>query len=85
MATDTEKNEPEMTPRRSDRRWDTSTKRTVALVFLLFLVLVVYQFRLLLRPLVTAFLLAFILNPVIDLLENDVDDELRHLLTVLRR
>jgi predicted PurR-regulated permease PerM len=59
-----------MTPRQPIRRWDRSTKRTVALVVLLFLALVVYQFRILLRPLVIAFLLAFILNPVIDFLER---------------
>ncbi|MGD8967732.1 MAG: AI-2E family transporter [Anaerolineae bacterium] len=72
MATDPVQNEREITPRRPNRRWDTSTKRTVALVVLLFLALVVYQFRILLRPLVIAFLLAFILNPIIDFLENRV-------------
>jgi len=55
-----------------NRRWDTATKRTVALIGLLFSALVVYQFRFLLRPLVIAFLLAFILNPVIDFLEKRV-------------
>jgi predicted PurR-regulated permease PerM len=72
MATDPIQDKHEITRRQSYRRWDTSTKRIVALVLLLVFALVVYQFRILLRPLVTAFLLAFILNPVIDFLENRV-------------
>jgi predicted PurR-regulated permease PerM len=70
MTSDPIQNKHETTPRESNRRWEKSTKRTVALVVLLFLALVVYQFRILLRPLVIAFLLAFILNPVIDFLER---------------
>ena len=53
-------------------RWDRPTKRIVSLIVLLFLALVVYQFRSLLRPLVIAFLLAFILNPIVDFLDRRV-------------
>ena len=53
-------------------RWDTATKRIVAVSALIFLSLVVYQFRSLLRPLVIAFLLAFILNPIVDFLNKRV-------------
>jgi predicted PurR-regulated permease PerM len=72
MATDPIQNKQEITPKHPNRRWDTSTKRIVALLVLLSSALVVYQFRILLRPLVIAFLLAFILNPVVDFLENRV-------------
>jgi predicted PurR-regulated permease PerM len=72
MTSDPNQAERESAPDQLNRRWDTATKRIVALVILLFLALVVYQFRILLRPLVIAFLLAFILNPVIDFLENRV-------------
>ncbi|MGD2143825.1 MAG: AI-2E family transporter [Anaerolineae bacterium] len=54
------------------QHWDTPTKRIVALIVLLFLGLVVHQFRALLRPLVLAFLLAFILNPVVNFLSDRV-------------
>jgi predicted PurR-regulated permease PerM len=50
------------------RRWSTSTKRTVTLVILVLLVLVVYRFRDVIPPLVIAFLLAFILDPIVDFL-----------------
>jgi predicted PurR-regulated permease PerM len=72
MATDRIQEENDFTPERQNRRWDTSTKRIVALLVLLFSALVIYQFRILLRPLVIAFLLAFILNPVVDFLANRV-------------
>lgn len=62
----------EVHPKDPYRRWDTATKRIVAVIALLFLALVVYQFRTLLRPLVIAFLLAFILNPIVDFLERRV-------------
>ncbi len=50
------------------RRWNTSTKRIVALIVLVLLALVLYRFRDVLLPLVIALLLAFILDPVVDLL-----------------
>jgi predicted PurR-regulated permease PerM len=50
------------------RRWNTSTKRMVALIVLVLLALVLYRFRDVLLPLVIAFLLAFILDPIVDFL-----------------
>lgn len=52
------------------QRWDATTKRTVALVLLAILALLLYRFRGVLPPLVLAFLLAFILDPVVDFLET---------------
>jgi predicted PurR-regulated permease PerM len=72
MANDPTQREIEVHPEGPYRRWDTATKRIVAIIVLLFLALVVYQFRMLLRPLVIAFLLAFILNPIVDFLANRV-------------
>jgi len=72
MASDHMHRETEVYPKGPYHRWDRRTKWTVGLIVLLFLTLVVYQFRSLLRPLVIAFLLAFILNPIIDFLENRV-------------
>lgn len=54
----------------SSQRWDTTTKRIVALVVLVFLALLIYQFRDLLIPLGMALLLAFILNPIVDFLQE---------------
>ncbi len=51
------------------KRWDPATKRTVVLVLLALLALVLYRFRGVLPPLILAFLLAFILDPVVDFLE----------------
>ncbi|HEC34458.1 MAG TPA: AI-2E family transporter [Chloroflexi bacterium] len=51
------------------QRWDPATKRIVALSLLVLLVLVLYRFRGVLPPLVLSFLLAFILDPVVDFLE----------------
>jgi predicted PurR-regulated permease PerM len=59
-------------PGESAPRWSDFTKRTVSLVFLLLLALMVYRFRNILFPLVVAFLLAFILNPVVDFLTDRV-------------
>ncbi len=53
-------------------RWDKSTKRIVAVAGILFLTLVLYQFRGLLRPLLLAGLIAFIFIPVIDFLEDRI-------------
>jgi len=50
------------------RRWNSSTKRSVALIVLVLLALVLYRFRDVLLPLVIAFLLAFILDPIVDFL-----------------
>jgi predicted PurR-regulated permease PerM len=72
MESDPIQKETEVYPRGPYHRWDRGTKRIVGLIVLLFLALVVYQFRSLLRPLVIAFLLAFILNPIVDFLENRV-------------
>lgn len=54
----------------SHARWDTLTKRIVALILLLVLALIVYRFRALLSPLLVAFLIAFILDPLVDFLEH---------------
>jgi predicted PurR-regulated permease PerM/GNAT superfamily N-acetyltransferase len=51
-------------------KWSSSAKRTVALVVLVCVGLVLYCFRGVLLPLVLAFLLAFILDPVVDFLEH---------------
>jgi len=53
----------------SEQRWDAGTKRTVALIMLIVLTLVIYRFRVVLPPLVLAFLLAFVLDPLADFLE----------------
>ncbi len=53
-----------------EQRWDVSTKRTVALIILLVLALIVYRFRMVLSPLILAFLLAFILDPIVDFFEE---------------
>lgn len=72
MASDPIKQETEVYPGSPHHRWDTATKRIVAVIVVVFLALVVYQFRSLLRPLVIAFLLAFILNPIVDFLDKRV-------------
>jgi predicted PurR-regulated permease PerM/GNAT superfamily N-acetyltransferase len=51
-------------------KWDATTKRIVTLVILLLLALIVSRFRAVLPPLVLAGLLAFILDPVVDFLEQ---------------
>ncbi len=52
------------------RRWDIGTKRLVGTAVFVFLALVVYRFRAVLPPLILAFLIAFILDPVVDFLEQ---------------
>lgn len=49
-------------------RWGASTKRTVVVAVLVLLALVLYRFRDVIPPLALAFLIAFILNPVVNLL-----------------
>jgi len=51
-------------------KWDPATKRTVALILLAILASILYRFRAVLPPLVIAFLMAFILDPAVDLLEE---------------
>ncbi|MBN1178875.1 MAG: AI-2E family transporter [Anaerolineae bacterium] len=53
----------------STAKWDSTTKRIVALVLFLIFVLVVYRFRIVLPPLLIAFLLAFVIDPAVDFLE----------------
>jgi predicted PurR-regulated permease PerM len=72
MASEPTTSESKVYPEGPYHRWDTATKRIVAVIGLLLLALVIYEFRSLLRPLVLAFLLAFILNPAIDFLEDRV-------------
>jgi predicted PurR-regulated permease PerM len=72
MASDPIHEETQVYPAGPYHRWDRATKRTVGLIVLLFLTLVVYQFRSLLRPLLIAFLLAFILNPIVDFMNKRV-------------
>ncbi|MCS7178056.1 MAG: AI-2E family transporter [Anaerolineae bacterium] len=54
------------------RHWDVGTKRLVGTVLFVLLALIVYRFRTVLPPLILAFLLAFILDPVVDFLERRV-------------
>ncbi len=54
----------------TERRWDASTKRIVLVILLLLIALIIYRFRAVLPPLILAFLLAFIINPVVDFLEE---------------
>ncbi len=51
-------------------RWSTSTKRTITLVILVLLALVIYRFRDVIAPLAIAFLLAFILSPIVGFLAD---------------
>ena len=48
------------------RRWNTSTKRIVVVVLLVLLALVIYRFNAVIPPLMIAFLMAFILDPIVD-------------------
>lgn len=52
----------------SVHRWSASVKRTIVLIILVVLALVVYRFRVVLPPLLIAFLIAFILDPIVDFL-----------------
>lgn len=55
---------------RPNQQWDAPTKRIVAIVIAIILALIVYKFRELLTPLAIATLLAFILDPIVDFLEE---------------
>lgn len=55
-----------------DRQWGAATKRTVVLVILVLLALVLYRFRQMLPLLIVAFLVAFILHPLVTLLVRRV-------------
>ena len=52
------------------RRWSTSTKRVVILIVLVLVALMIYRFRDVLPPLMIAFLVAFILNPIVGFLTD---------------
>jgi len=54
------------------RRWNTTVKLVVVLIILILLALVLYRFREVIPPLAIAFLLAFILNPIVDFLVERV-------------
>jgi predicted PurR-regulated permease PerM len=50
----------------SVHRWNPHLKRIVALVLLIVLVWIIYRFQTIIAPLVIAFLIAFILDPIVD-------------------
>lgn len=52
------------------QRWDVGTKRLIGTVVFVLVALILYRFRAVLPPLILAFLLAFILDPVVDFLEG---------------
>jgi len=54
----------------SEHHWSRSTKRTVVVVILVLLALVLYRFRAVIPPLVIAFLVAFVLDPIVDFLAD---------------
>lgn len=56
----------------STRKWSPPTKRLVALILLILFALVLYQFRVIVLFLGVAFLLAFILEPIVDFLDERV-------------
>lgn len=53
-----------------DRRWNTTTKVIVVTIILILLAMVIYRFREVISPLMIAFLLAFILDPIVDFLAD---------------
>jgi predicted PurR-regulated permease PerM/GNAT superfamily N-acetyltransferase len=53
-----------------NRRWSAFTKRAVILIILVLLALMVYRFRDVLPPLMIAFLLAFVLSPIVGFLAD---------------
>jgi len=55
---------------KSVRRWNTTTKVAVAMIILVLLALMIYRFRNVIPPLMIAFLLAFILDPIVDFLTD---------------
>jgi predicted PurR-regulated permease PerM len=52
----------------SNRRWSAPIKRTIALTLLVLIALVLHRFQAVIPPLVIAFLVAFILDPIVDFL-----------------
>ena len=52
------------------RRWSISTKRVVILIILVLVALMIYRFRDVLPPMMIAFLVAFILNPIVGFLTD---------------
>jgi predicted PurR-regulated permease PerM len=52
----------------SFHRWNPHIKRTVALILMVLIVWIIYRFQIIIAPLVIAFLIAFILDPIVDLL-----------------
>ena len=50
----------------STQRWSPHIKRTVALILLILVVMIIYRFQVIIAPLVFAFLIAFILAPIVD-------------------
>jgi predicted PurR-regulated permease PerM len=56
-------NEPERV-----QRWGPSVKRIIIVIILVLLALILYRFRVVIPPLVIAFLIAFILDPIVDFL-----------------
>jgi predicted PurR-regulated permease PerM len=54
----------------TNRRWGAPTKRIVALILLVLIALIIYRFQTVIPPLVIAFLMAFILDPIVDLLTD---------------
>ena len=79
---DLQQREETRVPEEGRRHWSTATKRIVAVAVVVLLALVVYTFSTLLQPLMLAFLIAFILNPVVDLLEERLGFH-RNLATIL--
>lgn len=68
---DKETQGPALVPtHRPNQQWDAPTKRIVAMIMVVILALVAYKFRELLTPLAIATLLAFILDPIVDFLEE---------------
>lgn len=82
LPRDSSPGESESRPEDGDRRWSTATKRIVILIGLLFFALVLHRFSTLLNPMMLAFLVAFIIIPVVDLLEGRVGMH-RNLATIL--
>ena len=58
--------------KRTVRRWNSSTKRIVAVILLVIVALLLYRFRSVIPPLVIAFLLAFILDPIVGFLVKKI-------------
>ncbi len=54
------------------RRWSAATKRIVVVSIVILLALILYRFRVIIPPLMIAFLLAFILDPIADFITDRV-------------